>query len=379
MTQSTFEQVTGPDGKTQVKPGPAKLVIVRKTPNGWKEIHLDDPGSNVFHKAMMCPPEWRPASILTIGAMAAALKIWSWDAGAWEAETVWKTTFGGKWDRLRDIELGDVTGDGELDMVVATHDQGVIGVIERKGGEWNITELNRTPGTFVHEIEIGDVNGDGTNEFFATPSEPNKETMESQPGMVVMYRWNGNGFTRTVVDEFVKSHAKEILCADVDGDGIPTLFSVREAVTRKVGDSDQTSILEPVNIIRYSFEGETIGKEVIATIQDHQCRFLTAGDVNGDGKTDMVAAAMKSGLWLLQKQEDTGKWVATSIDRNSSGYEHTTLIADLENDGRLEIYVAADDQEELRRYEWNGTKFEKEVIAPIKGSAITWNLMPGTY
>ena len=378
MTQSVFEQVKGPDGRMMPKPGPATLVIVRKTAGGWEDVRLQDSESNVFHKAMMCPMEWKPRSIITIGAMEAALKIWTWDQGTWQAETVWKTKFGGKWDRLRDIEIGDVTGDGVDEMVVATHDQGVIGVVRKTPGGWEITELNRTEGTFVHEIEIGDVDGDGKMEFFATPSEPNKATMESQPGQVIMYRWDGGKFKKTIVDSFTESHAKEILAADLDGDGISTLFSVREAVTRKAEGTDRTKVIEPVQIIQYSFDGSEIGKKVVVTLDDHQCRFLAAGDVDGDGMGDLVAATMKSGLWIMRRQEDGG-WVASSIDRSSSGYEHTTLIADLEKDGKNEIYVAADDQEELRMYEWDGVKFVKEVMLPIEGSAITWNLMPGTY
>ena len=378
MTQSVFEHVKGPDGKMMPKPGPATLVIVRKTPDGWEDVLLQDPESNVFHKAMMCPEEWKSNSIITIGAVEAALKIWTWVEGAWQSETLWKTKFGGKWDRLRDIEIGDVTGDGVDEMVIATHDQGVIGVVRKTPDGWEINELNRMEGTFVHEIEIGDVDGDGKAEFFATPSEPNKATIESQPGQVIMYRWDGEKFERTVVDSFTESHAKEILAADLDGDGISTLFSVREAVTRKAESGGRTKVIEPVQIIQYSFDGEKIGKKVVVTLDDHQCRFLTAGDVDGDGKGDLVAAAMKSGLWVMRLQED-GEWKVGSIDRSSSGYEHTTLIADLEGDGKREIYVAADDQEELRRYEWDGKRFVKEAMLPIAGSAITWNLMPGTY
>ena len=66
--------------------------------------------------------------------------------------------------------------------------------------------------TFVHEIEIGDVDGDGKLEFFATPTDRNKAN-ESQPGMMVMYRWNGTQYERSVVDPMGATHAKEILAA----------------------------------------------------------------------------------------------------------------------------------------------------------------------
>jgi len=108
-------------------------------------------------------------------------------------------SFGGKFDRLRDVEVGDVTGDGRPEIVVATHDQGVVGVIEKSGGKWFARELDREQGIFVHEVEIGDVDGDGLNEFFVTPSDRNRATFVSQPGKIVMYRWNGKSFEKRVL------------------------------------------------------------------------------------------------------------------------------------------------------------------------------------
>src|SRR5438045_3596335 len=71
--------------------------------------------SNAFHKAM----PWQDG-FLTIGATKAMLKTWRFGDGAWSAVTRWNPTFGGKFDRLRDIERGDVDGDGKDDLVIAT-------------------------------------------------------------------------------------------------------------------------------------------------------------------------------------------------------------------------------------------------------------------
>ena len=73
-----------------------------------------------------------------------------------------------------------------------------------------------------------------------------------------------------------------------------------------------------------------------------------------------------------------GKWAITSIDRGSSGFEHASILADLDGDGRDELYVASDDQGEVRRYTWNGSGFDREVIhrRDVPGSVFTWNLMP---
>ena len=55
---------------------------------------------------------------------------------------------------------------------------------------------------------------------------------------------------------------------------------------------------------------------VVARLKDKLCRFLTAGDVDGDGNREIVAATNKSGLWLLRP--DSEKWDVSLIDKDSS-------------------------------------------------------------
>jgi hypothetical protein len=52
-------------------------------------------------------------------------------------------------------------------------------------------------------------------------------------------------------------------------------------------------------------------------------------------------------------------------------------LADLDGDGKLEIYVASEDQAELRQYVWRDGKFVKTVLAPLHKGDITWNVTHG--
>jgi hypothetical protein len=168
-------------------------------------------------------------------------------------------------------------------------------------------------------------------------------------------------------------HAKEILVDDVDGDGRDELYVSVE------GEMEESHLKHPVDIRRYEAGTDPAAGASIAAIQDHLCRFLTAGDVEGDGKREMVAAAMKSGLWLLRPPPDPNKtWAVTLIDKHSSGFEHASLLTDLDGDGKDELYVASDDQGEVRRYVWTGRGFARRVIFKrrVPGSVFTWNLMP---
>jgi hypothetical protein len=360
VTQAQFVDTVQPDGTTTPVPGPAKLLIVRLRDAGWKPVLLEDPDSNVFHKAI----PWA-GGLLTIGGNKAALKTWRFADGRWQQETHWQPSFGGKFDRLRDVEHGDVDGDGKEELVIATHDQGVIAVVHPDEG-WRVEEIDREANTFVHEIEIGDVDGDGRLEFFATPSAPNKLGKE-QPGEVRMYRFRDGAWQKSIVDAPSDTHAKEILVADLDGDRVAELYVAWEGAVGKDG-----ALLRPVTIKAYRMRDGTFESSVVATVPDRQMRALATGDVKGDGTVDLVGTSLKAGVWLFEREG--GGWKATLVDGQSSGFEHPLLVADGDGDGRVEIYVAAEDQRELRRYDWKDGRFDRSVVLPLPAGDITWNV-----
>jgi len=376
VAQAQFIWETNAAGKRTPRPGNAVLMIVRKTTAGWQAVTLEDPDSRVFHGAVPVSGDGEPPGFLTLGGTDAVLKRWHYADQRWHQTTLWRPDFGGEWNRLRDLAIGDVTGDGVDDLVLATHDQGVIGVLQRTETGWAVTELGRTPRVFVHEVEIADIDGDGRNEFFATVSEPNQATGESQSGHIVMYRWDGTAFQSRVVDEPRGTHVKEIMAADAQGGGRPSLFAAVEA--RVELRDGRPVMINPVEIREYRWEDGGFSARVVATLPDRQCRFLSPGDVDGDGRMDIVATGAESGVWVLRREE-TGAWTASRIDAESSGFEHAALVADLDGDGKYEIYVAADPQGELRRYDWTGDRFERRTVVKIPTDRITFYLAAGRY
>lgn len=372
----SYSQFRVIDGKATAKPGPARLDILTRDGGEWKTETVEDTQSNVFHKAMLLEPRGQPPGILTLGGTGAYVKLWRREKGKLRPTTLWHAEFGGKFNRMRDAEIADLYGDGAPAIAVATHDQGVVAVLRQKADKWEVERIDHEADTFVHEIEIGDLDQDGVLEVYATPSEPNKLDAESQHGEVVRYVPKKNEGP-TIVADLGKRHAKEIYVGDVDGDGVDELYVAVEALTAGRGAS--LEIVEPVEIRRYDADTAPGAKVVIATIPDRLCRFLTVGDVDGDGKKEMVAASFSQGLWLLRPGKNPkSEWGVESIDRDSGGFEHAALLADLDEDGTDELYVAADVQGELRRYVWVRGRPKREVILKrdIPMSRMTWNIMP---
>ncbi len=352
-----------PDGTPGKKPGAATLIILRREGGRWIHEILEDPESNVFHKALPFQPPGGEPGILTIGANGARLRLWRKVDEVWTSETFWSPAFGGKHDRLRDMELADLDGDGDQEIVLATHDQGVVAVVAVGPEGARVEELDRVPNTFVHEVEVGDIDADGLVDILTTPSQPNRFNDKPQPGRIMRY---DSGGRKRVFADLGDRHAKEVLIADLDGVGPPEVYAAIE------GHVESGRRLSSVEIRRFPPEGGE--GETIVTLDDLLCRFLVPGDIDGDGRSELVAATLRSGLWLLRPGAEG--WDVSQIDRDSSSFEHATALLDLDGDGSDEIYVAADDQGAVRRYVWMGNGFGREEIFrfPPAQTGLTWNI-----
>ena len=336
-------------------------------------------GGNVFHKAMWFEPEYGAPGILTISANMPSVKIWRKKGKSWVAESLWSQPVGSKEHRYRDVEVGDVDGDGADELVFVTHDEGKVFVLEQKADGLESTLVaSRDTSTFVHEVELGDVDGDGKAEIFTTPSDPNKFDGTHQRGQVERIDHEGETWTvRTLVDSET-THAKEILLTDIEGDGQLELYAAMEGEGLSGLDSGAEGA--STRIQRFDFAGDDSTSEVVAELPSDMCRFLNAGDIDGDGQTELLASTKSDGIFRINLEG--GEWTSRAevSPLQSGGFEHSTVVFDWDGDGDDEIFAADDGHKRLLMFHWDTDRdrLKRRTLLDRKdaGSYFTWGVMP---
>ncbi len=337
-------------------------------------------GGNVFHKAMWFEPAFGKPGILTISANMPMIKIWRQQGDRWSSQILWSEDVGNKEHRFRDIEVGDVDGDGQDELVLATHDRGKVFVLEQKADGLEATEVaGRDEPTFVHEIELGDVDGDGMDEIFTTPSEPNRLDGSHQSGQIERIDFEGGQWVVRTVEESTTTHAKEILIADIEQDGQFELYSAMEGEGLGSEEGNASGDKATTQIKRYDFTGDSSTGKVLVDLPSKMCRFLTVGDLEGDGRLEVMASTDEDGIFRVSLED--GKWVGRSevSALQSGGFEHSSVLFDYDGNGTDELFVADDRNKRVVMWWWDkdrGRLRKQELLDRSNTNYLTWGVMP---
>jgi hypothetical protein len=195
------------------------------------------------------------------------------------------TRFGGALGGLADFKLADVNGDGQLDIVAVNSSgaQPLLSVALGNGdGTFQFPYAFVAPGFIPNSIAVADFNGDGIPDAAIASRETfcDSEGFCQTTGAVTLFLGTGSGrFGAPTVVNPVPG-AGSITVGDFNGDGIPDLLTVNSAfdnsgsISVLFGNGDGT-FQRPVNSPRpRSALGSAVG-----------------ADFNGDGILDVAAVS----------------------------------------------------------------------------------------
>jgi len=229
--------------------------------------------------------------------------------------------------KYHDQAVGDVDGDGEIEVLFASQKAKVLGYFDIPAdptvSPWPDDHCHLIAQSLVVEgLCILDLDGDGVNEVIAGPNIFKRSTdgewtrieiapdfqdtrvavadldgdgvldivlteAESDDGRVAWLK--GPHWERTVLGEhFFNPHSLEV--ADFDGDGLPDIF---------VGEMGLHRNLHPREVIFHNQGNGRFRMYVIGHLPTHQA---TVGDISGNGLPDIVGKPYLPGnhvdLWL---------------------------------------------------------------------------------
>jgi uncharacterized protein (DUF2141 family) len=250
--------------------------------------------------------------------------------------------------------LADLDGDGKLDVVTASDDSDTVGVLLGSGDGKLAAQAQYATGDYPVAVALGDLDGDGRLDVVT--ANQNARTLS-------VLRGTGGGNLASKVDFATAGTPVGIALLDLNGDG-------------------KLDIAAPgISNIYYGTLGVLLGKGG-GQLADHVDYAVAAppwaiafGDVNGDGKLDLILASSAYGAhcWasvLLGKGDGT---LAAEVVYPTKGCPSSVALADLNGDGKQDIVLGSTDTVSVLLGRGDGT-FPDQVDYPLRLASVSFAL-----
>ena len=255
------------------------------------------------------------------------------------------------------LASADINGDGFMDVVSASYDDGVLAVFfndKASPGTFNAPLVLTSPG--ASQVAIADMNGDGMPDLISADFNVSL-FIQTSPG------------TFAAAIPLYSGGANWVAVGDLNGDGAPDV-ALTDATSVKVlmhtGAASATTYAAPVTVFTPTTNYNVQGASIIAI-----------ADVNGDGLNDLVitdpgptGGAAPTVNVLLQDASNHGSFLApVSYPIAAQDLPQSIVLKDLQGSGKLDIVIGGQQTVTVLLHDpANPGKFLAASIYPAAGA-----------
>lgn len=259
------------------------------------------------------------------------------------------------------IAQGDFNRDGKADLAsvgINASFESIVSILLGNGDGTFLPHADYPVGTGATAIAAVDLHRDGRIDL-VTANSGNNNVDPAIPASVTVLLGNGDGtFVNQGGDLPVGIGANSIAVGDLNRDGQP------DVVTGNLGDLNAPTanpVRGSVSVLLSDANGwlqAAVGYPLAERPQS-----LTLGDLNGDGKSDLVAATFAGQSLTVLPGKADGSF-ADAIEYPLGVQAAAAVIADLDDDGKLDAAVAARDDTVRILLGKDGAKVEAQLSFP---------------
>ena len=257
------------------------------------------------------------------------------------------------------LALADVNGDGKLDIVVAGGNVSVGVLLGNGDGTFQAAQFYSSGGTGAVSVAVADMNGDGKLDLVVA----NNAGGPGIDGSIGVLLGNGDGtFQAPHTFDSGGFETASVVVADVNGDGKPDALAVSACTDYPV--TTNCGLGGVLDVLMGNGDG-TFQPAQNDIFGSDAPRSIAVGDVNEDGKLDLVVASSAACnntitcigpavTILLGNGDGTFRTAQSYSSGGFLGSSEALAIADVNGDGKPDLIVANADSISINSYTVNG-------------------------